>query len=333
MSAITTSTRDWSPPDIEPWDTGCLEVGAGHRLYYEQSGNPRGVPVVVLHGGPGSGCSPRQRQLLDPDGYRVILFDQRGSGRSTPRGACADNTTELLVADIERLRRHLGIARWLVFGGSWGGSLGVLYCARYPQSCRAAILRNVFLTGHDQIEWFFHGAARLRPQAWQQLASLAPTDRRDDLATWYFDTVGSNDRAAALVAVAHWMQWETALSGEIDAIPEPLTELADAQAALDKYRLQAHYLRNECFVGTPALLSRAAAIPADLPLALLHGRRDRVCHPRAAVLLRRAISHAHLRLVAGAGHSPFDPAMQAALRATAGHFLAHGHFDGWAGDG
>lgn len=331
MSAITTSNHDWPQPDTEPWDAGWLEVGAGHRLYYEQSGNPRGVPVVVLHGGPGSGCSPRQRQLLDPGGYRVILFDQRGSGRSTPRGACADNSTELLVADIERLRRHLGVTRWLVFGGSWGGSLGVLYCAQYPQSCLGAILRNVFLTGRDEIEWFFNGAARLRPRAWQRLASLAPAERRDDLAAWYFAAVGGADRATALTAVAHWMEWEAALSGEIDAGPEPLPELADAQAALDKYRLQAHYLRNECFVGTLTLLARAAAIPPGVPFALLHGRRDRVCRPRAALLLRRAIGHVRLRLVAGAGHSPFDPAMRAALRAATGHFLAHGHFDGWAG--
>ncbi|MBI1906113.1 MAG: alpha/beta fold hydrolase [Rhodocyclales bacterium] len=334
MNTITTATNSDCPPrDTQAWDAGWLEVGAGHRLYYEQSGNPAGVPVVVVHGGPGSGCSPRQRELLDPDGYRVILFDQRGSGRSTPRGACADNTTELLVADIEQLRQHLGIARWLVSGGSWGASLGVLYCAHHAPSCLGAILRNVFLTGAEDIAWFFHGAARLRPAAWQRLASLAPARRRDDVASWYLETVGGSDRGAALVAVAHWMQWEAALTSAVSGSAIPLPDLTDEQAALDKYRLQAHYLRNECFVGSARLLALAATVPATVPVALLHGRRDRVCRPRNAVLLRRAIEHACLRFIPGAGHSPFDPPMQSALRAASSHFLSHGHFDGWPRSG
>lgn len=332
MNMITSAGNDWAQRDTRAWDAGWLEVGAGHRLYYEQSGNPAGVPVVVLHGGPGSGCSPRQRQLLDPDGYRVILFDQRGSGRSTPRGACADNSADLLVADIEHLRRHLGIARWLVFGGSWGASLGVLYCARHAPSCLAAILRNVFLTGAEDIAWFFHGAARLRPAAWQQLASIAPPEQRNNLAEWYFDTVGGTDRGAALAAVAHWMQWEAALTSAATpgVVPVPrLDDDADGQAQLDKYRLQAYYLRNACFTGTSRLLAQAAAIPATLPVALLHGRRDRVCRPRNGVLLRRQIAHARLQLVADAGHSPFDPAMRTALRDAGSHYLHHRNFAGW----
>lgn len=315
------------------WDTGWLEVGAGHRLYYEQSGNPAGVPVVVLHGGPGSGCSPRQRELLDPAGYRVVLFDQRGSGRSIPRGACADNTADLLVADIEHLRRHLGVARWLVCGGSWGGSLGVLYCAHHAPSCLGAILRNVFLTGQDDIEWFFQGAAHLQPLAWQALASLVPLRQRHAVTGWYLDAVSGPDRAVALAAVAHWMQWEAALTSAEAASIMPLPDLADEQAALDKYRLQAHYLRNECFIGSARLLALAATLPATVPVALLHGRRDRVCRPRSAVLLRRAIAHARLRFVPGAGHSPFDPPMQAALRCAGNHFLSHRNFDGWAHGG
>jgi proline iminopeptidase len=334
MNTITTATNsDWPPQDTQAWDAGWLEVGAGHHLYYEQSGNPAGVPVVVLHGGPGSGCSPRQRQLLDPDGYRVILFDQRGCGRSTPRGACADNTAARLVTDIEQLRRHLGIARWLVFGGSWGGSLGVLYCSQHASSCLAAILRNVFLTGRDDIAWFFNGAARLRPTAWQRLASIAPLEKRDNLAQWYFDLVCGSDQTAALVAVAHWMQWEAALTSTVTPRDWPLPGLAEAQAQLDKYRLQAHYLRNECFTGTAALLARAAAIPATLPVALLHGRRDRVCRARNGLQLRRQIVHARLQLVADAGHSPFELPMLAALREVSSHYLHSRGFDGWPSTG
>lgn len=340
-------------PDAAPWHTGHLDVGDGHRLYFEQCGNPAGVPAVVLHGGPGSGCSPRMRELLDPQAFRIVLFDQRGCGRSTPRGACAANHTDALVADLERLRDHLGIVRWLVFGGSWGASLGVAYCARHPRSCLGAILRGVFLTGRADIDWFFDGAAALAPGAWQRLAALAPAARRDALAAWYCEAVSSADVALAHAAVARWVAWEQALmqpqplpvqpdaanAGTPDgaatatATADPAdradgNDRADLQARLDKYRVQAHYLRHECFVGEAELLRRAATIGA-LPVAIVHGRADRICRPDNAVKLAGAWRGARLCLVDGAGHSPFDPPMRDALAAAGRHFIAHGHFDGW----
>ncbi|HRP96018.1 MAG TPA: prolyl aminopeptidase [Rhodocyclaceae bacterium] len=317
------------PPDPAPWHTGHLDVGDGHRLYYEQCGKPDGVPALVLHGGPGSGCNPRMRSLLDPQGFRVVLFDQRGCGRSTPRGACAANHTDALVADIERLREHLGIARWLVFGGSWGASLGVAYCARHAGACLGAILRGVFLTGRADIDWFFNGAAALAPRAWQRLAALAPGPRRDALAAWYCEAAGGDDTALAHEAVARWVAWEEALM-RADSPPTEggRPDETALRARLDKYRVQAHYLRHECFIGETELLRRAATI-AELPVAILHGCDDRICRTENAVKLAAALPGARLQRVAGAGHSPFDAPMHAALLAAGRHFLARGEFADW----
>jgi len=315
-------------PPIEPWQHGWLDIGDGHSVYFEQCGNPDGVAVVFLHGGPGSGCAPRHRRLLDPARFRVVLFDQRGCGRSNPRGESRHNTAADLVADIERLRLHLGIGRWLIFGGSWGASLAVAYCARFPAACLGAILRGVFLTGRRDLEWFFHDAGELVPDGWAQFAALAPRDRRERPMEWYFDAVGGADRGLAVAAVRHWMRWEDAL--DAGAPVRGLPELDDdaTQACLDKYRLQAHYLRHECFLGEAALLDRARAIAA-LPVAILHGRLDRVCRPANAWRLHFALRGSRLQFVGGAGHSPFDAPMVAALVAAADHFLTHGDFAAW----
>ncbi len=168
-------------PEIEPFDTGWLDVGDGHRLYFEQVGCREGLAAVYLHGGPGSGCSPRQRRFFDPRRYRAVLFDQRGSGRSTPRGETRHNTTEHLIADMERLRAHLDIERWLVVGGSWGASLAIAYAARHPNSVAGLVLRGVFLTGRRDLEWFFQESAAFAPDAWQRFAAIAPQRRRRNL--------------------------------------------------------------------------------------------------------------------------------------------------------
>lgn len=321
-----------SASDSEPWDSGWLDVGCGHRIYFEQCGNRSGVPVVVLHGGPGSGGSARQRQLLDAGGYRMVFFDQRGCGRSTPRGECADNTTADLVSDIESLRRYLGIERWLVFGGSWGAALGVVYCAQHRASCLGAIWRGVFLTGRGDIDWFFNGAAMHRPTAWRRLAAIVPEHLRSALAPWYFDAVTGNDRARALEAVSRWIEWEAALTSSTARSTDPFDSTpvgeAEQQARLDKYRVQAHYLRSECFLGEAVLLARAATIQG-LPVALLHGSQDRICRPSNAAKLGRVLAGAQVRLIDDAGHSPFDAPMASALVDAGRHFLANGDFAGW----
>lgn len=315
-------------PPIEPFATGVLDVGDGHRIYHEQCGSADGPAVLFLHGGPGSGCSPRHRQLLNPR-WRIVLFDQRGCGRSTPQGEWRSNTTADLVADIERLRAHLGIGQWLVFGGSWGASLALAYCAQHRSACRGALLRGIFLTGKADIDWFFNGAGPLLPEHWARLASIAPAARRASLAAWYCERVASGDDEAAIEAVRHWMDWEEALSRP--GFPPPAagtTKRITAAAQLAKYRLQAHYLRHKCFMGEARALEFAHAMQG-LPLAIVHGRLDLICRPANAWALHRAVPGSRLCFVDGAGHSPFDSPMAHALTAAGDHFLAHGSFAGW----
>ncbi|WP_169254874.1 prolyl aminopeptidase [Aromatoleum toluvorans] len=295
-------------PPIEPWQSGWLAAGDGHALHHEQCGNPQGLPVLILHGGPGSGCSPRMRQLFDPERFRIVLFDQRGCGRSTPRGECAHNTTADLVADIERLRLHLGIERWLVVGGSWGAALAIAYAAQHRDACLGAILRGVFLTGRADLEWFFVSAGELFPESWRLLDEAAPGDRERALPDRLFDAVLGDDITIAIEAVRRWVQWEATLS---DGSAAPAPEWADAgerDALLAKYRVQAHYLRRECFLGETRLLELAARL-GTLPVAILHGEQDRVCRVGNAERLHRAVPGSRLRIVPDAGHNPFSPGM------------------------
>lgn len=322
MQAIDTAL-DPAPsppfPAVEPWQRGWLRVGEEHSIYFEQCGNPHGLPLVVLHGGPGSGCSPRMRQLFDPARFRIVLFDQRGCGRSTPRGECAHNTTADLVADIERLRQHLGVARWLVTGGSWGAALAVAYVAAHREACLGTILRGIFLTGPADLEWFFGGAGGLFPQTWQKFDRAAPGDRQRTLADRLFDAVLGDDAMLAAEAVRHWVQWEATLDG---GSPAPLPEFADAgarDALLAKYRVQAHYLRHHCFLGETRLLELAATL-GSVPVTILHGAKDLVCRADNARRLHRAAPGSRLRIVPDTGHNPFVPSMQQALVEAAAHF-------------
>ena len=307
-------------PAIEPWQRGWLPVGGGHSIYFEQCGNPHGLPLVVLHGGPGSGCSPRMRQLFDPARFRIVLFDQRGCGRSSPRGECAHNTTADLVADIERLRRHLGVERWLVTGGSWGAALAVAYAAAHREACLGAILRGVFLTGPANLEWFFGGAGGLFPQTWQEFDRAAPGDRLRALADRLFDAVVGPDVMVAAEAVRRWMQWEATLDGGAPASPPEFPDTDTQTALLAKYRVQAHYLRHGCFLGETRLLELAATLDS-LPVVILHGEKDLVCRVENARRLHRAVPGSRLQIVADAGHNPFAASMQQALVDAAAHFL------------
>lgn len=308
-----------SYPAIELWQRGWLPVDGGHSIYFEQCGNPHGLPLVVLHGGPGSGCSPRMRQLFNPARFRIVLFDQRGCGRSTPRGECEYNTTADLVADIERLRRHLEVGRWLVTGGSWGAALAIAYAAAHREACLGAILRGIFLTGPADLKWFFGGAGGLFLQTWQEFDRAAPGDRQRALADRLFDAVQGDDVMVATEAVRHWMQWEATLDG---GSPAPLPELADAgtrDALLAKYRVQAHYLRHACFLGETRLLELAATL-GSVPVTILHGAKDLVCRVENARRLHRVVPGSRLRIVADAGHNPFVASMQQALVEAATHF-------------
>ncbi len=326
--------KESPPPDalyapLEPYDAGWLDVGDGHRIYYEQCGRPDGFPVVFLHGGPGSGCSPRHRQLFDPQRCRVILLDQRGCGRSVPRGALHGNTSDKLVADIEHLRLHLGIERWLVAGGSWGAGLALAYAAAHPACCLGLVLRAVFLGRVSDLDWFFQQARQLLPDAWEALAQQAPLAARGNLLRWLSAGLQGNQLQEALARAKAWAAWEAALSQSQCVAPGPeLAAGAAAAAMVDKYRVQSHYLMNGCFWGDVGLLERARSL-ASVPTAILHGRLDWICRPQAAWELHASLPGSRLQWVDGCGHSLFEPAMARALTQAVLHHATHGDFTTW----
>jgi proline iminopeptidase len=300
-------------PEIEPYDTGTLEVDARHKLYYEQCGNPDGKPVVLLHGGPGAGCSAKMRRFHDPAKYRIVLFDQRGSGRSTPHADLVDNTTWALVADIERLRWHLGIDRWQVFGGSWGSTLALAYAQAHPRCVTELVLRGIFMLRRWELEWFYQeGASRLYPDAWQSYLEAIPAVERGDLISAYHRRLTSDDEATRLDAARAWSVWEASTSlllpddGFVDAH-------RDAHFALSFARIESHYFVNGGFFEVEDQLLRDAHKLHGIPGVIVHGRYDVVCPLQNATDLQRAWPEAQLRISPGAGHSAFEPENLSAL--------------------
>ena len=299
----------------EPFDQGLLDVGDGHHVHYEQSGHPKGRPVVVLHGGPGSGSRPKQRGYFDPERYRVIAFDQRGCGRSTPHGRLEANTTPDLVGDIERLRRHLGLERWLVFGGSWGSTLGLAYAVAHPERVEGLVVWGVFTGTDREIAWTFgaDGAARLFPLEYERfLEPLAAPERHDPVRAHYRAMRG-DDRTRRRRSLNAWTRWENKISDLV--VQEQLLDeqLADRQYVLTHSLFEAHYFANGCFLDAP-LLARAGAF-ARLPVAIVQGQLDLVCPPVSALALHRAVPESRLHLVPGAGHSPNADVVDALVRA------------------
>jgi proline iminopeptidase len=318
------------------YDSGFLEVGHGHRVYYEQAGRPDGIPAVLLHGGPGSGSSVRQREILDATRYRIVQFDQRGSGLSTPAGETDHNHTGALIEDIEKLREHLRIERWLVCGGSWGAALAFAYAARHRDRVSGVLVRGTFLTGHEDLDWFFHGVAALAPEAHLQFMQAIPRRWHRSVLTWLDRCFGRGDPRAAAVARA-WQTYELRLSGD-PAPPAPPAPPAapstsspdDAASArlLAKYRVQAHYLERKCFLGEAAVL-RAAQALRGMPVAIVHGTQDRICRPINAWRAHRACAGSRLAWARAAGHNPWHPAMHALTRGATDAFAAGGDFSGW----
>ncbi|ANB19127.1 prolyl aminopeptidase [Dokdonella koreensis] len=313
---------------IDPFDQGLLATGDGHTLHYEQVGRVDGVPAVFLHGGPGSGCSPRQRRFFDPQRYRAVLFDQRGCGRSTPRGDTRHNTTAHLVEDIERLREHLGIDRWLVVGGSWGSALALAYAGHHRERVAGLLLRGVFLTGRADTDWFFHGVRALAPDDWERFAAHFPRRHRRNLLDACARVFARGDADAVVRTAYAWSLYEHRLLDP--AAPQAGPALsADLLATLvDRYRVQIHYLARRCFLGERTLLGHAAGLHG-IPMAIVHGREDRVCRPLAAWRLHRSVAGSRLALVAGGGHDPFAPAMATAFVGALDAFAGTGDFSGW----
>ncbi len=325
MNAMVITRPPQPYPPIDPYHSDMLQVDAVHSLYWEESGNPHGVPVVLVHGGPGSGTVPRHRQFFDPAHYRIVLFDQRGAGRSTPRAECRDNTTQLLVADMETLRTRLGIDRWIVFGGSWGSTLALAYAQAHPSRCRALVLRGVFLCTPEEIDWFLHGMGRFFPLAHQQFVSLLPQCERSDLLAAYMRRLFGDDATQQLLAARAWNRYE---SNCVHLWPQP-SEPDDASSdanALAVARLEAHYFHHLGFLAPDQLLREVGRLQ-DIPALIVQGRYDVICPPATAIRLQQAWPQAQLQIIEDAGHSAFEPGIEAALLAAMNQLRDHGHFE------
>jgi proline iminopeptidase len=293
-------------PEIEAYDSGMLEVDARHRLYYEQCGNPEGKPVVMLHGGPGAGCSAKMRRFHDPARYRIVLFDQRGAGRSTPHADLVDNTTWDLVADIERLREKLGIERWQVFGGSWGSTLALAYAQTHPQRCTELVTRGIFMLRRWELEWFYQGGChRLFPDAWEKYLEPIPVVERADLISAYHRRLTSDDEATRLAAARAWSVWEASTSF-LRQDPEFIDSHEDPHFALAFARIECHYFVNGGFFEVEDQLLRDAHKLRGIPGAIVHGRYDVVCPIQNAWELHKAWPDAKLMISPLSGHSAFE---------------------------
>jgi len=294
-------------PEIEPFDSGMLKVSDLHTLYYEQSGNARGKPVVFVHGGPGGGTNPKCRCFFDPKVYRIVLFDQRGCGRSTPHAELAGNTTWDLVADMERLRQHLAIERWQVFGGSWGSTLALAYAQSHPDKVSEMVLRGIFMLRRQELEWFYqHGCDMLYPDAWETYLQAIPEVERGDLISAYHRRLTSPDRTTRVAAARAWSVWEGSTSFLWqDAVH--MESSAEDEFALAFARIECHYFVNGGFFEHDDQLLRNVGRIRQIPAVIVQGRYDVVCPLRSAWDLHRAWPEADLRIVQDAGHSAFEP--------------------------
>jgi proline iminopeptidase len=300
-------TRRELYPPTEPYDSGCLALDAGHRVYYEQCGNPSGKPAVFLHGGPGGGGDVNARRFFDSSRYRIVLFDQRGAGRSRPRASLASNTTWHLVADVERLRKHLGIARWLVFGGSWGSTLALAYSQTHPDAVTELVLRGIFMLRAQELHWYYqHGASEIFPDQWEQFLAPIPVAERDDLLEAYHRRLIGSDARVQLEAARAWSLWEGATSSLLRN-PQRETDYTAEDFALAFARIEAHYFVNKGFFTHEDQLLRGVERIRHIPAVIVQGRYDVVCPMTSAWELARAWPEAEFRVVVDAGHSAYEP--------------------------
>lgn len=294
-------------PAIEPFRHGYLRVSDVHEIYYEESGNPAGKPAVFLHGGPGAGSDKRARQFFDPRHYRIVVFDQRGCGRSRPSASLVENTTWHLVADIERLRRHLGIERWLVFGGSWGSTLALAYAEANPERVSELVLRGIFLLRYAEIRWFYqHGASEIYPDAWEAYRDAIPVDERDDFLSAYHKRLIGSDQRVGLAAARAWSVWEASASFLLSN-GDNIRKWGEDQFALSVARIECHYFVNRGFLRSESQLLDDVPRIRHIPATIVQGRYDVVCPATSAWDLHRAWPEADLRIVPDAGHSAFEP--------------------------
>ncbi|MDF0595904.1 prolyl aminopeptidase [Psychromarinibacter halotolerans] len=298
-------------PPLDPFDQRMMEVGEGHKIYVEQCGNPSGVPVIVLHGGPGGGCSPAMRRYFDPETYRVILFDQRGCGRSRPHASVEDNTTWHLVRDIEAIREALGIERWVVFGGSWGATLSLIYSETHPERASALVLRGVFLMTQAELSWFYGGGAgKFFPELWDRFAGLVPPEERDDLIAAYHRRLFGGDLAEETRFARTWTSWENALAS-IDSGGMGGDSPADYARAFA--RLENHYFTNAGFLEQDGQILNNVGRLDGIPGFIVQGRYDMICPPYSAYALHKAWPGSEIRMIGHAGHALSEPGISAEL--------------------
>lgn len=307
-------------PAIEPYQTGYLQVSELHQLYFEQVGNPQGKPVVFLHGGPGGGIDPTYRQYFNPTQWNVVLFDQRGCGQSTPHAELKQNTTWDLVDDIEKIRLHLGIDRWTVFGGSWGSTLSLAYSQTYPESCTGLILRGIFLLRQKELRWFYQeGASYLFPDAWQDYLRPIPVEEQHDLIAAYYKRLISSDPVARLTAASAWSVWEASTS-KLILDPYLRQKFSESQFADAFARIECHYFVNKGFFDVEDQLLIHCDRIRHLPTVIVQGRYDVVCPMMSAWELHQALPQAEFIVVPDAGHSMSEPGIRSALIETTDRF-------------
>ena len=304
---------------IEPYDSGHLQVTPVHLLYYEQCGNPDGKPVIFLHGGPGAGLDLVHRRFFDPQAYRIILFEQRGAGRSTPHASLDDNTTWHLVEDIERVREHFGVEQWLVFGGSWGSTLALAYAETHPERVRGLVLRGIFLGRKKEARWFYEegqGASAIFPEMWEEYVRIIPESERGDMIAAYYRRLTSDDASVRIEAAQAWSLWEACA---LKLIPDQkvIDEFTEPEMATAVARIECHYFINDCFFDTDNYLIENVDRIRHIPSVIVHGRYDIVCPFTNAWDLHRAWPEAKLEIIADAGHAATEPGIADALvRAT-----------------
>jgi proline iminopeptidase len=298
-------------PPLDPFDQRMMDVGDGHRIYVEQCGNPEGVPVVVLHGGPGGGCSPAMRRYFDPSFYRIVLFDQRGCGRSRPHASVEANTTWHLVRDIEAIREELEVRRWIVFGGSWGATLALIYAETHPDRAAALILRGVFLMTRAELDWFYGGGAgQFWPDVWKRFTEIVPEDERGDLIAAYNRRLFSGDLVQETRFARAWASWENALASIENT---GMGGDSPAEYARAFARLENHYFTHNGFLETDGQILANIGRIADIPGVTVQGRYDMICPPASAWQLNELWPANELRMISKAGHALSEPGISAEL--------------------
>lgn len=302
-------------PPVRPYRRGWLRVSRRHEVYFEECGNPQGKPAVFLHGGPGGGTTPAMRRFFNPRRYRIVLFDQRGCGKSRPHASLVENTTWDLVADIERLRRHLGISQWQVFGGSWGSTLALAYAQRHPRRVSELVLRGIFLVRRSELEWFYQdplGAGALFPDRWEEFVAPIPERERRDMMGAYYRRLTSRSARVRARAARAWSVWEAATS-YLRARESDISRFTDPEFAAAFARIECHYFVNRGFLKREDQLLRGVDRIRHIPAVIVQGRYDVVCPMRSAWALHRAWPEAQLQVIPDAGHSAFEPGNARAL--------------------